>query len=100
MQCRDDVTQCSACRISLLTYPDESESISNPYPLTSVGRTETLLTLIFTSISNWITGIKMRRKIKEALGRKATDADLSSIDTWTKVNDVETKHEGTKRGPD
>jgi hypothetical protein len=33
----------------------------------------------------------MRRKIKRALGRKATEADLASIDTWIKVDEVEEK---------
>ena len=88
-QYRDDVTQCSTCHVSLVPYLDLSESLSNPIYLTRVGRIEGLMTLIFTSVSSWLTGIKMRRKIREELGRKATDADLASIDTWTKVDEVE-----------
>ena len=37
----------------------------------------------------WIAGLRMRLKIKNDLGRKATRADLTSIDTWMKVQEVE-----------
>jgi len=33
----------------------------------------------------WVAGIQMRQKIRKQLGRKATYADLTSIDTWMKV---------------
>lgn len=49
-----------------------------------------------TAISTWIVGVQMKRKIRKDLGRKATDADLSSIDTWMKVDEVEEKKESTK----
>ena len=45
--------------------------------------------LIYTAITAWIIGIEMRRKIRKDLGRKATDLDLTSIDTWMKVDEVE-----------
>lgn len=48
------------------------------------------------AISTWIVGVQMKRKIRKDLGRKATDADLSSIDTWMKVDEVEEKKESTK----
>jgi hypothetical protein len=35
------------------------------------------------------SGLRMRLKIKNDLGRKATQADLTSIDTWMKVQEVE-----------
>jgi hypothetical protein len=38
----------------------------------------------------------MRRKIKKDLGRNATDADLTSIDTWMKVTKVEDETGGNK----
>ena len=53
-----------------------------------------VLILIFTSISSWIIGIQMRRKIRRDLGRKATEEDLTSIDTWMKVEEVERPDEG------
>jgi hypothetical protein len=37
----------------------------------------------------WIEVIRMRLKIGRDLGRKATDADLISIETWMKVDEVE-----------
>lgn len=49
-----------------------------------------------TAISTWIVGVQMKRKIRKDLGRKATDADLSSIHTWMKVDEVEEKKESTK----
>jgi len=45
--------------------------------------------VIISVVSAWITGLRMRRKIRQDLGRKATDADLTSIDTWMKVDEVE-----------
>jgi hypothetical protein len=92
----DDVTKCSACYVSLVSYLDLSESLSNPIYLTKVGRIEGLITLIFTSVSSWITAIKMRRKVREKLGRKATDTDLASIDTWTRLDEVEERDQENK----
>jgi hypothetical protein len=40
--------------------------------------------------------LQMRRKIRKDLGRKATEADLSSIETWMKVDEVEERKEQTK----
>jgi hypothetical protein len=47
------------------------------------------LIIIFTLLSSWIIGIQMRRKIRRDLGRKATELDLTSVDTWMKVDEVE-----------
>ena len=49
-----------------------------------------------TSISAWIIGVRMKRKIRKDLGREATDADLSSIETWMQVEEAEQKKESTK----
>ncbi len=49
--------------------------------------------LIVTAVSSWIIGFQMRRKIKKDLGRKAKDLDLTSVDTWMKVDEVENEHE-------
>jgi hypothetical protein len=45
--------------------------------------------IIVQTIWAWIEGLRMRLKIKRDLGRKATRADLTSIDTWIKVDEVE-----------
>ncbi len=48
---------------------------------------------IFNTICAWIEGFRMRLKIRRDLGRKATQADLTSIDTWMKVDEVEQRKE-------
>ena len=47
--------------------------------------------LIFTAITSAIIGYHMRREIKKSLGRKATDKDLSDVETWMEVRDAEEK---------
>jgi hypothetical protein len=49
-----------------------------------------------TAVSTWIIGIQMKRKIKKDLGRKATESDLTSIDTWMKVEEEEEKNDRDK----
>jgi hypothetical protein len=57
--------------------------------------------IIISVVSAWITGIRMRRKIRKDLGRKATDADLTSIATWMEVDEVEKRKKGnTPLNPD
>ena len=51
---------------------------------------------LFTMIASWIIGIRMRRRIKRDLGRGAKEADLSSIDTWMKVDEVEEKKDPSR----
>ena len=50
--------------------------------------------LIFTAITSAIIGYHMRREIKKSLGRKATDEDLSDVETWMEVRDAEEKAGG------
>ena len=57
--------------------------------LTLSPRDIAVLMIIFTSVTSWIIGIQMRRKIRKNLGRKATEENLTSIDTWMKVDKVE-----------
>ena len=38
----------------------------------------------------------MRLKIRKDLGRKATKADFTSIDTWMKVDEVEQRNGSDK----
>jgi hypothetical protein len=56
-----------------------------------------LISIIVETVWAWIAGIQMRVKIKRDLGRKATEADLSSIETWIKVDEVEQQNE--RNGP-
>jgi len=49
------------------------------------------------TIGAWITAFRMRRRIKRALGRNATETDLTSIGTWMKVDEAERR--AGKAGP-
>lgn len=50
-----------------------------------------IIVIVATTISSGVIGFRMRRKIRRVLGRKATDADLSSIATWMEVEEEEDK---------
>lgn len=52
--------------------------------------------IISVSASTWIIGLRMRRKVRRDLGRKATEADLTSIDTWIKVDKAEERNKERK----
>jgi hypothetical protein len=59
-------------------------------------RPDALVSIAIETVWAWIAGIRMRQRIKRGLGRKATDADLTSIDTWMKVNEVERREKLNK----
>ena len=68
-------------------------------PFTSLNSVQVLAMLglaIFTAITSAIIGYHMRREIKKALGRKATDEDLADIETWMEVRDAEQKSAAKK----
>ena len=46
---------------------------------------------LIIGISGWVYATRMRRRIKKDLGRAAGDADLASLETWMKVDEVEQK---------
>jgi hypothetical protein len=50
-----------------------------------------LLYVIGSTISAWITGLVMRRRMRRALGRRVSDRELVSINTWMRVKEAE-KH--------
>ena len=49
------------------------------------------------TISAWIVTRRMRRRFKKALRRNASDAELTSIKTWMKVEEEEEQE--AKLGP-
>lgn len=49
--------------------------------------------LIINTVRAWIAGLRMRLRIQKDLGRKATQADLTSIATWMKVDEAEQRKE-------
>jgi len=52
--------------------------------------------IILNTVWAWIAGLRMRLKIKRDLGRKATQADLTSIETWMKVDEAEQRNREKK----
>lgn len=51
---------------------------------------------IVTAISAWITGVKMRRRMRRTLGREVSDGELISITTWMKIEEEEERNRGGK----
>jgi hypothetical protein len=53
----------------------------------SLGSGRSFTAAIFLTLSAWITSIRARRRVKKALGRKATDMELASLNTWMQVEE-------------
>ena len=48
------------------------------------------VTIIATLITSWILGVRMRRRIRRAIGTNIqSEAELTSLNTWMKVEEVE-----------
>ena len=61
----------------------------------SLGRLVVLIILLLGSISTWIVGVRMRRRIRRALGKKVqSEVELTSLSTWMKVKDEEEHNRG------
>lgn len=56
----------------------------------------TLVYLVILTVSGWVVTFQVRRRMKRAMGRKATDLELASISTWMKVQEVEQQREENK----
>jgi hypothetical protein len=52
--------------------------------------------LVVTTVSAWITAIRMRRRIRRALGKDVTEAELTSLSTWMNVDEAEERNRGGK----
>jgi hypothetical protein len=48
--------------------------------------------MVGTTVSGWIVAVRMRRRMKKSLGRKASDLDLVSLNTWMRVDETEQKN--------
>jgi hypothetical protein len=48
---------------------------------------------IWITISGWIVTLRARRRLKKSLGRKATDLELASLNTWMRVEEAEQREE-------
>ncbi len=54
-----------------------------------------LVVIAFTAISAWILGMRMRRRIRRALGINVeNESELTSLHTWMKVEDAEERSKG------
>ena len=51
--------------------------------------TAALIVILFTIVSTWVMGIRMKRRARRALGRDVTAGELTSINLWMNVEDVE-----------
>jgi len=55
-----------------------------------------LTTAIWITISGWIVTLRARRRMKKSLGRKATDLELASLNTWMRVEETEQREEESR----
>jgi hypothetical protein len=54
-----------------------------------VGYATVWIWVILLGISGWVVANRMRRRIKKDTGKTVEGADLTSISTWIKVDEVE-----------
>jgi hypothetical protein len=45
--------------------------------------------VIALTISGWIVTMRVRRRMKKSLGRRASDLELASLKTWMRVEEAE-----------
>ncbi len=45
------------------------------------------------TVSGWIVTVQVRRRIKKSLGRRASDLDMVSLQTWMQVEEAEQRRE-------
>jgi hypothetical protein len=56
-----------------------------------------LTVILVTSVWAWILGLRMRRRIRRALGKNVeNETELTSLSTWMKVEDEEERKRGGK----
>jgi hypothetical protein len=46
------------------------------------------------TVTAWIAAVRMRRRIKRVLGSRATEVELTSINTWMKDEQAEERNRG------
>jgi len=58
-----------------------------------------ICTIIVTAVHAWITGARMRRRIKRTLGiRVKNEMELTSLKTWMAVENEDEKNRGGRLG--
>jgi hypothetical protein len=48
-----------------------------------------ITTAIWITVSGWVVSLRARRRMKKSLGRRATDLELASLNTWMRVEEAE-----------
>jgi len=63
-----------------------------------LGAIKTLITLIVifvSAVTSWVLGVRMRRRIKQTLGVDVkSDLELTSLNTWMRVENIEERNRG------
>ena len=49
-----------------------------------------------TTITGWIAGMRMRRRVRRVLRKEVADAEFASINLWMEVEDAEERKGGGK----
>ena len=81
--------------VSLETYTEHHDDPKVQLLVIYVG----LALLASMSLSTWLDSIRLRRRIERDLGRRATEGDLTSINTWMEALEAE-KRNAEKRTAD
>lgn len=55
-----------------------------------------LTTALWITVSGWVVTLRVRRRMKKSLGRKATDLELASLKTWMRVEEAEQRDEESR----
>jgi hypothetical protein len=50
--------------------------------------------ILVTTISGWITAVRLRRRARRAIGRDLMDTELTSLKTWMNVEEAEERRRG------
>ena len=54
--------------------------------------------IVGTTAGAWITGYRMRKRMRKALGRDVSETELTSINAWMKVDRSEEKAKTDQHG--
>jgi hypothetical protein len=52
--------------------------------------------MIALTISGWVVTMRVRRRMRKSLGRKATDLELASLKTWMRVEETEQREDESR----
>jgi hypothetical protein len=69
-------------------YPSGTVALINPNWV-PIRANATGIGILIALISAWITDVRARRRMRRAFGRKVTDTEVSSLNAWMKVDELE-----------